>query len=133
MTDTFDRVAKRSLRRMGRSVTLVNQSAKTDANGDPKRDSYNDVKWQSKDTTDTTAEVVYRGQQSFDRRADGIHEDIDALAWVSADDSADVTDGDDDEATRATRIKVDNERYIVRQTFDEDNGLIRCHCRMEDD
>lgn len=132
MNDVFKRAVQRANDRLGRSITLVNQSAQTDASGDPQRDEYNDIQWASESTTDTTGELVYRGTPGFDRRADGIDQNIDVIAWVSDADSADITSGEDDEATRATRIEVDGERYVVRDTIDEDNGMIRAHGSEEE-
>lgn len=128
----FDQAIADSLSLTGRSVTLVNQSAQTDNSGNPKRDSYNNIKWDSKTTTDTTAELVYRGSKQFSHRADGIDKDIDVIAWLSSDDSSNVTTGEDDDATRATRIKANGERYVVRDVFDDADGQLRCHGMKED-
>lgn len=130
MTDAFERAAKRSLSRLGREITLVNQSAKTDANGDPVRDNHGNIEWASENTTTADAELVYRGTPSFERRADGVDAEIDVVAWV--DDAETVTDGDGDEETRATRIEDNGVRYVVRDTFPENNGLTRAHGEKED-
>jgi hypothetical protein len=118
------------LSRLGRSLTLRNQSAKTDNNGDPVRDDHGNIEWDSITTTDVTGEIVFRGTPEFERRADGVDSNIDVVAFF--DDSETVTDGSDDEATRATRIDDNGVRYVVRETFDEDNGLIRAHGERED-
>lgn len=133
MRDRYTRTMRRFMDDIGRDVTLVNQSAQTDSNGDPQRDSYNDIKWDSKTETATTAEVMFQGEESFERRADGVDEDIDIIVLVADDDAADVTDGEDDEATRATRIKIDGDRYTIRETIDQANGVVQCHCHREED
>lgn len=127
--DVFNRAAKRSLNRLGRDVTLVNQSAQVDGSGDPERDDYGDIEWDTEQTSSITAELVSRGTPQFDRRADGIDDTTDIVAWV--DDSETITDGSESGATRATRLEVTGERYVVRETFDEDNGLIRAHGEKE--
>lgn len=119
--DAFTRAARRSLRRLGTDVTLVNGT-------NFRRDDRNDPEWDD-DQTATVAELVYRGSPSFASRADGVSKSIDVLAWV--DESDPVTDGADDDQTRATRIDLQNETYVVRDTFDEHNGLVRCHCVKE--
>lgn len=108
---------------VGRDVTIVNPT-------DPTRDpDHNDVRFQDENRTTTVAEILESGSAAFQNRADGISEDTDAMALVK--DSETVTSGSDDQTTAATRIEDGGTTYVVRGTFEEDNGLILCHCHRE--
>lgn len=124
--DVFDRAARRSLDRLGRDVDLVNPTT-------AQRDSdYGDVFWSSSNTSTTSAELVRRGQPSFDKRADGVDENIDVMVWVSTAET--VRTGEGDDTTAATRVDTDQDGttdLVVRDIFDEDNGLYRLHCKEE--
>lgn len=128
--DNFEYALTRGDARLFADVDVVNQSAKTDANGDPVRDSHGNIEWASKSTTTVPGEITYRGTPGFQRRADGLDTDIDCLVWVS-DDAVTFTDGSDDETTRATRVDADGETYRVVDVFDERNGRRRAHCEKE--
>jgi len=133
MSDAFTRAVRRGDRRLFEDVTVVNQRAQQDATGDRTRDSHGNIVWQAPDTTAVAAEIVYRGSPQFSARADSVDADIDAMVFVPADasDGQHVSDGGAEDV-RATRIEDDGDRYVVRDTFHEDNGRIRCHCRKED-
>ena len=108
---------------MGRSVTLINGT-------NPTRDpDHGDIRWE-KDRTEAVAEIAYRGEPSFSKRADGVATSLEAIVWVDSSES--VTAGSDDDTSRATRIDVGGSTLVVRDVFDEDNGLLRCHCEVED-
>lgn len=119
----IDRTSRRTLRRLGRDATLVNPSSPV------RDDDHGDVHWQDESRTETTIEIARRGEPAYQRRADGIEVDVDALLWVF--DDAPVTDGADDDETAATRVEIGPEIYVVRDLYDEDNGLYRCHCSKE--
>lgn len=127
MTTSY--AGRRALKRAGRTITLINRTAQT-TNGSPDRDDHGNIKWDSESKTDTSGSLVYRGSPKFQRRADGIDIEVDVIAYVP--DDQPVYDGEDDEERRSTRIEVNGERYVVRQTFDENNGVIRCHGVKED-
>jgi len=125
----FDATSKRMLRRLGREITLQNQSAQTDANGSVERDDHGNVVWTDPVETTAMAEVIQRGTPSYRRRVEGIDSNADVIAWVDADTT--LTDGVGDEATRATRIKDSGDTFVVRDTFHENNGLVRAHAVKE--
>jgi hypothetical protein len=143
MSDAFTRAVQRGDKRLFEDVTVVNQRAQQDATGDPTRDSHGNIVWRAPDTTAVAAEIVYRGSPQFSARADSVDTDIDAMVFVPADAAYGsgvygrgvygryVSDGGAEDI-RATRIEDDGDRYVVRDTFHEDNGRIRCHCRKED-
>jgi len=117
----------------GRDVTLVNQQAKLDANGDPQRHpDHGDVRWASEQTRQVKAEIVYRGTPRFERLASGVDEEIMMLCWVSDEHADAFTSGDDSETVRATRVVDGQARYVVRNVMDEVNGLMLGQGAMED-
>jgi hypothetical protein len=118
------------LDRLGQTVTVSNQSADTDGNGDTVRDDHGNIVWATATTTDVSAEIVQRGEPAFARRADGVDTDVDALIFVK--NSVTIRDGESDEALRATRIDASGESYVVRDVHDENNGLVRAHAAKED-
>lgn len=131
MTDAFDRAVARGDSRLFDDITLRNQSAKTDSNGDPVRDDGGNIEWAPETETTAAGEITYRGTPSFERRADGVDTDLDAFIWVS-DDSVTFTDGSEDETQRATRVKADGKTYKITDVFDERNGRRRAFAELED-
>lgn len=121
-----NRTHRRSLQTHGQSATLKNIDAQTDGSGDTQRDAHGNPIWDSASTSETTIELVTRGIPSFDHRVDGIDADIDAIAIV--DEGETVRSGEDDDANAATRIDTGGRTYVVRSTWDENNGLTRAYC-----
>jgi hypothetical protein len=131
VTDAFDRAVRRGDSRLFDDVTLRNQTAETDANGDPERDAHNNIVWAGATETATPGEIVYRGTPQFARRVDGIDADVDVVVWISNPDVT-FTDGAGDETRRATRIRADGQTYRLMDTFDERNGRRRGHGELEE-
>jgi hypothetical protein len=134
--DTLTAPARELLALTGVKVTVKYWEREKDA---LTRDSQGDYEWGAADTETTTpAEIVVRGTPSFDRRADGVSDDIQAFVWLSSD--VPVSDGEhttDDSGTeiliRASQI-IDprtDDRYRVDELFDERNGKYRCLCSNE--
>jgi len=130
VNDRIKRAARRTLDRLADEVTLRNQTATTDANGDPIRDDHGNIEWASATETTVPSRVIMRGQPTFSRRADGIDDEIEGIALVS--DQETVRDGSGGDADRATRITYGGETYAVRDVFDDSNGLLRAHLVHED-
>lgn len=125
-----ERAATQALSHGGQPVTLVNQEAQTDADGNIVRDSYNDPAWKDPTRTDTMASVVQRGEVTFNKRADGLNGEIDGVIRLDPNDT--VTDGSDDEGTKATRIEEDGTTWVVRAEYIAADGLRECRCVRED-
>lgn len=143
MSNAFERAVKRGDSRLFGDVTVQNQAAQSDTNGDPVRDDHGNIVWDDAVETDVPGELVYRGDVAFSSRADGVSDDIEAVAWIEdADEYGQeygrfysgriATDGSNAEEQRASRIKADGALYVVRDTFVERNGRLRCHCEKED-
>lgn len=125
-----EQAAKVALSHGGQSVTLVNQEAQTDGSGNIVRDSYNDPEWKDPTQTGTKASLVQRGTPDFAKRADGVSEEIDVIVRLDPNDP--VTDGSDDEGTKATRIELDSATYVIRSSYIASDELRECHCKRED-
>lgn len=143
MSNAFERAVQRGDKRLFQDVTARNQSAETDANDDPVLDSHGNIVWSDAVETSVPGEIVYRGTPEFQRRADGIDDEIDVVVWLE--DAVGygeeygvlyggllATDGSESEAQRATRILADGETYVIRDTFMERNGRLRCFGEKED-
>lgn len=143
MTEAFERAVRRGDSRLFDDVTVINQEAAEDTDGDPKRDDHGNIVWDDRVETDVEAEIVYRGTPAFQRRADGIGDDIDIVAWLPAGGAFGdgafgdgvfgkyTTDGSHRDTVRATRIEADGATYVVRDWFVERNGRLRIHGKKE--
>lgn len=140
---TTKRDTKRSLQRLGRTLTLINQVAETE-DGDPKRDDHGNIIWADPTELEIVGELVYRGTPRFARRADGLDIEVDVVGWVedpgeygeriygNGTYGSNATAGEQREDRRATRVADGGgERYVVRDTFVQDDGLIRFHGEKE--
>lgn len=133
MSDPFTRAGdtrERFRDLAGYDATVINQQAETDANGDPVVDDHGLISWATPTETSTSVEFVERGSAQFAHRADGIETDVDGIAIVNGDIT--VTDGGDDEGTRATRIELDGETYVVHHTRTKAGGDTVARVELEE-
>lgn len=126
----FNRALQRGDDQLFDDITLENQVAKTDTNGETLLDEHGNIRWEDKTTTDVSGEVTTRGQSTFARRASGIDRDIDAIIWIS-DPSVTFTSAEDIRTQKATRISAIGKTFKVREVFDEQNGRLRGHVEVE--
>lgn len=110
----------------GRGVTLVNRTAKTDANGNVIRDEYGDVTYDEM-TVATNAEMEFPGSPQFEQRVGGSDIELDALIFVRSD--HDIYTGDESDTRAPTEIHDDRTGavYLTRSFVDEHNGKFRIH------
>lgn len=91
-------------------------------------------------TLETVAEIVTRGSSTFERRVDGIDGDVQAVAWVKAnevsgygEDYGDgyggfpLSTGAEAEDLGPTQVESATHSWTVYDWFDEHNGKYRLH------
>lgn len=102
-------------------------------------DDYGDPEYEET-TLDTVAEIVTRGSTTFERRVDGIDGDVQAVAWIKANEvsgygeaygdaygSFPLSTGVESEDLGPTHLESETHSFTVYELFDEHNGKYRLH------